>query len=67
MRPGICTSRNATSGVVARDFVERLDAVGRLADDLDAVELAEQEAQLVPRQLLIVGDDRGERRRSVMR
>ena len=42
---------------VPGDFVERLDAVGRLADDLDAIELAQQEAQLVPRQLLIVGDD----------
>ena len=28
------------------------------ADDLDAAELAEQEAQLVPRQLLVVDDDR---------
>ena len=38
--------------------VERLDAVAGLADDLDAAELAEQEAQLVARELLVVDERR---------
>ena len=41
-------------------FVEGLDAVGRLADDLHAVDLSEQEAQLVSRELLIIRDDGGQ-------
>ena len=36
--------------------VERLDAVAGLADHLDAADLAEQVAQLVPGQLLIVDE-----------
>ena len=43
---------------VARDFVECFDAVGRLADHFHAVDLPEQEAQLVSRELLIIRDDR---------
>ena len=45
--PGSCSSITS----------QRLDAVGRLADDLDAADLPEQEAQLLPRQLLVVDDD----------
>jgi hypothetical protein len=40
---------------MARNFVERRHAVGRFANDLDAIDLPEQEAQLVPRVLLVVG------------
>ena len=42
------------------DYVQRLDSVSRLADDLDAAELLEQETQLVARQLLVVDDDRAQ-------
>ena len=42
------------------DYVQRLDAVAGLADDLDAAELLEQETQLGPRQLLVVDDDGAE-------
>ena len=43
------------------DHAQRLDAVAGLADDLDAADLPEQEAQLLPRQLLVVDDDGAER------
>ncbi len=40
------------------DRFQRFDPVARLADDFDAADLAEQIAQLIPRQLLVVDDDR---------
>ena len=40
--------------------LQRLEPVAGLPDDLDAAELPEQEAQLVPRQLLVVDDDGAE-------
>ncbi len=52
--PGICTSRNTTSGCSRSIVVQRLDAVARLPDDLDAADLPEQIAQLVARELLVV-------------
>ena len=57
MSPGIWTSRNTRSGCRLLDYAQRLDAVARLADDLDAAELPEQEAQLVARELLVVDHD----------
>ena len=42
----------------AIDRRESLDAVAGLADHVDAAELPEQEAQLVPSQLFIVDKDR---------
>ena len=42
--------------------LKRLGAVAGLADDLDAAHLAEQEAQLLARQLLVVDDHRSQRR-----
>ncbi len=39
------------------DDAQRLDAVAGLRHDLDAVELAEQEAQLLSRKLFVVHDD----------
>ena len=42
---------------VLLDDSQRLDAVGRLAHDLDTAELPEQEAQLLARQLLVVHDN----------
>ena len=42
----------------AVDGRQRLDAVAGLADDLDAADLAEQVAQLVARELLVVHEDR---------
>ncbi len=56
--PGIWTSRKTRSGCSRSIVSQRLDAVARLADDLDAPDLAEQIAQLVARQLLVVDDDR---------
>ena len=44
------------SGRVLGDDLERLGAVARLRHDLDAGNLAEEEAQLLPRQLLVVHD-----------
>jgi hypothetical protein len=41
----------------AGNFIKRFDTVSRFADDVDAVELAKQETQLVSRVLLIVGND----------
>ena len=41
---------------------QRLDAVGGLTDDFDAADLAEQKAQLLPRQLLVVDDEDAQRR-----
>ncbi len=38
------------------DDPEGLDAVASLTDDLDTLDLSEQEAQLIPRQLLVVDD-----------
>ena len=43
------------------DHAQRLDAVGRLGDHLHLVNLAQQETQLFPRQLLVVDDDDAER------
>src|SRR3954454_12663296 len=43
------------------DRAERFDAICGLRDELDAVELSEQEAQLLPGQLLIVDDNCTER------
>ena len=42
------------------DDAQRLDPVVGLCHDLDAADLAQQEAQLLPRQLFIVDDDRPE-------
>ena len=39
---------------------QRLHAVGRLRDDLDAAGLAEEEAQLLPRQLFIIHHERAQ-------
>ena len=41
----------------AIDGLERLHAVARLADDFDAPDLAEEIAQLIARQLLVVDED----------
>ncbi len=40
------------------DDPQRFDPVGRLPDDFDIVELAQQKAQFLPRQLFVVHDDR---------
>ena len=45
-------------GLQPLDRRQRLDAVARLADHLDAADLAEQVAQLVARQLLVVDERR---------
>ena len=45
------------------DGRQRLDAVARLADDLDAAQLPEQVAQFVPRQLFVVHEHRAQLRR----
>ncbi len=42
------------------DDAQRLDAVARLADDLHAFDLAEEEAQLFSRKLFVVHDDNAE-------
>ena len=46
--------------MLLRDDLERLGTVARLGDDLDARNLAEEEAQLFPRQPLVVDDDRSQ-------
>ena len=60
VRPGIWTSRNADVGRERADDLEGADAVAGLADDLDASDLAEQEAQFFAGRLLVVDDDRAE-------
>ena len=47
-------------GLQPGDRRDGFDAVAGLTDDLDAADLAEQEAQLVARQLLIVHEDGGQ-------
>ena len=49
------------------DHAQRLDPVGGLSDDLYAAHLLEQEAQLLPCQLLIVHDNCSERGRRHVR
>ena len=44
-------------GLQSLDRAQRLDAVAGLPDHLDAADLAEQIAQLVPRELLVVDQD----------
>jgi hypothetical protein len=43
------------------DHAQRFDSVSRLAGDFHAIELPEQKAQLLARQLLVVHHDRSER------
>ncbi len=64
LNPGIWTSRNTRSGLSALDGAQRFEAVGGLADDIDAADLLEQKAQLVARELLIVDHDHAKTRRS---
>ena len=47
-------------GLQPLDRRQRFDAVAGLADDLDAADLAEQVAELVARQLLVVDEDRAQ-------
>ena len=60
--PGICTSRNDHVGREPRRSASSASTpLAGLADHLDAADLPEQEAQLLPRQLLVVDDDGRER------
>ena len=60
-------SRKTRSGSCALDRRQRLDAVARLADDLDLVQLLELVAQLLPRELFIVDDEDFAQRDALMR
>ena len=44
-------------GLQSLDDVQRLEAIARLTDDLDAADLSEQEPQLIARQLLVVHEN----------
>jgi hypothetical protein len=48
VRPGHLHVEEGDIGRVTGDFVERFNAVGRLADDLDAIELARAESTTRP-------------------
>ena len=52
--PGIWTSRRTRSGRRSSISAHRFRPVGRLADDLDVVDAAQEAAQAVARQLLVV-------------
>ena len=60
-QPGHLHVQEHHVGLQALDGSQRLEAVGRLPHHLDVAELAEQEAQLVARQLFVVDDDRSQR------
>ena len=57
-QPGHLDVQEHQIGLQPIDRFQRFDAVARLGDDFDAADLAEQVAQLIPRQLLVVDDDR---------
>jgi hypothetical protein len=56
-QPGHLHVEKHDVGLQPVDRFERLDAVASLADDLDAADLAEQIAELVAGQLLIVHEN----------